>query len=249
MPDRHWLPRRYESRERPAYDDDPDDGVTWQPDVYRTAAAIAGALGAVRVIDVGCGRGAKLAALYPKLEVVGIDYGPNIEHCRAAYPFGTWIEHDLEQSARPPLPDEQLGDAVIVCADVIEHLVNPTFLLETLAAWVPRSRAVLLSTPERELWAGVRHSGPPRNPCHVREWSMRELGQLLRATGMPYHSLGLTRSNDRTEELHTILAIIASKPEALDDIVATAVDLEPPKRRHSAPWVRLARLARIAIRG
>lgn len=249
MPDRYWLPRDYTSRPRPAYDDDPQDGVTWQPDVYRAAAAVARTLGARQVVDVGCGRGAKLAAFHPELEVTGLDYGSNIEHCRTTYPFGTWIEHDLEEPGPLPIGEGGLRDSVILCADVIEHLVAPEQLVEKLATALRVANAILLSTPERELWSGIRHSGPPRNACHVREWSIREFAQLLRAAGLANHSIGLTRSNDRTEELHTILAVITADPETLDEVIPALVDLEPPPRRHSAARIRFARLLRIAVRG
>ena len=248
MADRYWLPRRYTSRERPRYDYDPSWGVTWQPDVYRTAGAVAQAVGAHRVVDVGCGRGEKLAALHP-LGLIGIDFGPNIEHCRSAYPFGTWIHHDLEEPGPLPIPEADLRGSVIVCADVIEHLVAPERLLEKLATALSLAAAILISTPERELWSGVRDSGPPRNACHVREWSIRELGQLLRESGLPNHSIGLTRSNDRTEELHTSLAVITADPETLSEVVPILVDLEPPRRRHSVARIRVARLLRVAIRG
>ncbi|MGI8828261.1 MAG: class I SAM-dependent methyltransferase [Candidatus Limnocylindria bacterium] len=249
MTDRYWLPRRYTSRERPRYDDDTSSGVAWQPDVYRAAAAVARTVGAHQVVDVGCGRGEKLVALHPGLGLIGIDFGPNIDHCRSAYPFGTWIEHDLEEPGPLPLLDDQLRGSVIVSADVIEHLVAPERLLEKLAMALGLAKVVLLSTPERELWSGVRDGGPPRNACHVREWSIRELGQLLRTAGLPNHSIGLTRSNDRTEELHTSLAVITADSETLDKVVPTLVNMEPPPRRHSAARIRIARLLRVAIRG
>lgn len=249
MPDLYSITSRYRSRARPRYDDDPADGVTWQPDVYEIAATVGAALDSRRIVDIGCGRGAKLAALHPRFEIAGLDFGPNIEHCRQAYPYGTWFDHDLESDGPLPVPPDQLDGAVVVCADVIEHMISPERLLDKLAEALPMSAALLISTPERELWSGQRDVGPPRNACHVREWSMREFGALLRRHGFVHHSLGLTRSNDRTEELHTILAAVAANAERLTQIEAAIVDFAPaPPNRHPA-WHRMARIARIVLRG
>jgi len=249
MPDPYRVRGDYRARPEPAYDDDPDDGVVWQPDVYRTAADVAEAVGARRIVDIGCGRGAKLAAQHPRFEILGLDFGTNIAHCRETYEFGTWVEHDLEGPGVLPVEPELLRDSIVVCADVIEHLVSPELLLEKLRAALEHAAAVLVSTPERELWAGIRDSGPPRNRCHVREWSMREFGWLLRSHGMPYHSIGLTRSNDRTEELHTMLAVIGPTADAVDGMLPAIIDASPPSPRRHPMLIRLARTVRIALRG
>ena len=143
MPDRYLIKQHYAAREQPRYFADVDSGVTFQPDVYDTAAAVARGLGARRIVDVGTGQGRKLASLHPQLEVVGIDFGSNLEHARRTYPFGTWIEADLDQPGPLPLDPEQLQGAVVVCADVIEHVQDPALLLDklkgTLAAAAPCS--------------------------------------------------------------------------------------------------------------
>ncbi len=228
MPDRYLIKERYAARAEPRYFADVDSGVTFQPDVYDTAAAVARGLGARRIVDVGTGQGRKLASLHPRFELVGIDFGSNLEHARRTYPFGTWIEADLDQPGPLPLEPEQLRGAVVVCADVIEHVKDPALLLDKLKGTLAEAGAVLLSTPERDLVRGREHRGPPGNPCHLREWSIRELDAFLRARGIEHRSVGLTRDNDLHNRLETILAVCCGDDERLDTAVRVIIDHEAP---------------------
>jgi SAM-dependent methyltransferase len=243
MPDRYFIKERYAAREQPRYFADVDSGVTFQPDVYDTAAAVARGLGARRIVDVGTGQGRKLAGLHPQLEVVGIDFGPNLEHARRTYPFGTWIEADLDQPGPLPLEPEQLRGAVVVCADVIEHVQDPALLLDKLEGTLDDAAALLLSTPERDLVRGREHHGPPGNPCHLREWSIRELDAFLRDRGLEHRSVGLTRDNDLHNRLETILAVCCGDDERLDAAVRVVIDHEaanPGRRLRTAFTPRFA---------
>ena len=181
----------------------------YQPDVYQRTAEIARRVGAHRIIDIGCGDGEKLVALHPEFDVMGIDYRENLAQCRNNHDAGTWLEHDIESD--DPLPVEDFHGAVVVCADVIEHLVRPERLLAKVRAALSTCSAVVMSTPERNLRRGVHHAGPPPNLAHVREWSITEFRALLAAEGF-IGSVSLTRSNDRSPVCNTILAeLFASK--------------------------------------
>jgi SAM-dependent methyltransferase len=182
--------------------------MVWQPDVYSTAARVAERLGAQRIIDIGCGDGQKLAELRSRFDLYGIDFGANIEACRRDYDFGTWIEHDLDSDE--PLPIPRPGDrrAVVVCSDVIEHVIHPARLLLKLQTALESGCALIVSTPERELTSGAHDLGPPQNPAHVREWTLEEFGAFLRWSGFASGQVGLTRSNNRHAGRHTILAVL-----------------------------------------
>jgi SAM-dependent methyltransferase len=205
--DGYFLPRDYVSREEPSYFDDETGECLWQPDVYSDVATLARRCHAARLIDIGCGDARKLAGLHPEFELVGLDFGKNLEVARAAHPFVRLFEHDLDTDAPPPIPEDLFFKSVIICSDVIEHLRHPEYLLRELSRVLPRVEAIVLSTPERELTHGRTHRGPPANPCHVREWTREEFGQLIRAAGFEHAEVGLTRSNDRDARLRTILAI------------------------------------------
>lgn len=207
MPDEYFIRDGYAARHDPAYDiRSPDDDIVWQPDVYPEAARIAKSLGASCIVDIGSGDGAKLAALHPRFDLIGLDLpGPNLDHCRAAYPYVEWLVHDAEGLEALPVPDQVLARSVVVCCDVIEHLLRPDRLLRTLRGVLDVAPAITLSTPARDLTWGDEHLGPPPNPSHVREWATEELAALLDEFGFLHRSITLTRSNDRLNERKTIL--------------------------------------------
>jgi SAM-dependent methyltransferase len=243
MVDHYAIRDGYTIRPTPEYFDDDLGGVIWQPDVYGDAARVAARIDAKRIIDVGAGDGTKLADLHPSFDLIGIDFGANVDRSESRFPHIAWRRHDLDTEEDLPVSVEELERAVIVCSDVIEHLRAPHLLLRKLRDTLEHADAVLISTPERELWHGVRSGGPPRNVHHVREWSIREFGRLLRSSGFEHVSIGLTRSNDRTEEAFTIEALMTSDGATLDELVPVLIDRPvPPAHR---PWLgRVIRAAR-----
>jgi len=209
-----FLPAGYRVRPAPAYEHDVQEGgAVWQPDVYQDAyqrMILAG--GRRRIIDVGCGRAGKLMNLKlndPHLETLGVDYGLNVVYLREEYPRSDWTEVDLETVRPDDLRPELVAGATIICADVVEHLVDPMPLLRTLRAWVQDygAREVVLSTPDRVLTRGPAHMGPPPNSCHVREWAFDEFLMLLRHVGFIDVCIRLTRSVDTSPAKHTIEAV------------------------------------------
>lgn len=217
MPTTYFIREGYRHRAEPDYADEENLGdLVWQPDVYPEAARLAELLGASWIVDVGCGSGAKLAALHPRFNVLGLDLpGPNLDLCRSRYPFLEWLEYDVEGNRPLPVPDVVLADSVVVSSDVIEHLRRPDRLLRALRSSLDVARAVVLSTPERERTWGPDHNGPPPNPCHVREWSMAELDAFLEAMGFDHRSMALTRSNERDEIRKTMLCRLFSEAATL----------------------------------
>ena len=214
---RYFLPDDYVARNEPEYFVDDNLNAVWQPDVYPEAAAVGRRLGAQRIIDLGCGTAGKLVALHPEFEIVGIDFGSNIEACRERYDFGTWMAVDLD---RDETLDIDFAGAVLVCADVIEHVLHPERLLGLLkTAREGGASCLLLSTPERELYNEPGHLGPPPNAAHVREWTRAELEQLLASHGLRGH-IGLTRSNDVMPYMQTILAVTPGTASEHREIVA-----------------------------
>lgn len=221
-PDHYFLPFGYEQRGAAEYFvDDEQDGVTWQPDVYPFAARVAMAHDCDSIIDLGCGRGGKLVTLQaaqPGWKFVGVDVGSNIIWCQQKLPFGRWIEADLETCRYLPLPADVLRRALVVCSDVLEHLVHPEALTALIGSLLERGAcAAVLSTPARELRAGSADPGPPRNRAHAREWASREFCAFVQAQGLEIADFSLTRSDDagggRTTQLVLIHPASASAKE------------------------------------
>lgn len=175
----------YIERPEPAYCVDKPDGNLWQWDAYVKARDIAIEANAEWIIDIGCGSGEK-ASLFEGFEYIGIDYGPNIADSSANAMDGYYLDFDLDKE---PI---QLAfpNCVIVCADVVEHLKNPSLLLGRLAEFAPLVKGIVLSTPDRDLTHGADHNGPPPNVCHVREWNKAELQSYLESSGFPIKTIG-----------------------------------------------------------
>jgi len=214
----------YESRPEPLYfvDLDPNTDIVYQPDVYTHASELASALGAWRLIDVGCGKAGKLVALEEHFETFGIDHGENIAWCREHHSTGVWIEHDLEQP--DPIPVDA-RDSIVVCADVIEHLRQPQHLAAGLLRLLEDGAlAVLISTPEREGTYGPWHQGPPPNVAHAREWTIRELTTFLRRIGFRHGTAGLTRNNTAENQSSTILCVYTNNEDMLPLIEDTLIE-------------------------
>ncbi len=188
----------YTKRSRPDYFVDlstDGDAIPGAPDAYAQASAVADRLGAVRIVDLGCGAGGRLRSLYPRFAVLGLDYGPNLELARRSFPDGIWREHDFDHPGSLPVEADELDASVIVCANVIEQLGRPEFLLENLHELLPRVEAIVISTAERGC-TGPEAAGPPSQPWRVREWNTEEFAALLEAFGFEHGDLGVTRADD-----------------------------------------------------
>jgi len=118
-------------------------------------------------------------ALHPRFELLGIDYGPNLELARRRFPHLTWTEHDLDRPGPLPLTPGHLEGSVVICAHVIEQLVNPELLLGNLRALLPSVEAIILATPQRDAICEAANAGPPAHAYRVREWNISELAELL----------------------------------------------------------------------
>ena len=207
----YFLPKYYMSRLEPEYYEDvlSDTGVVWQPDVYALAGQIATSLNASSLIDLGCGTGEKLVETGQKfgLVTIGIDYGLNIQGCKTRFPGSIWIDRDLEQDEIFSSVD--MRGSVVIHSDVIEHLRDPAFVLNSLRGYANDVAAILISTPDRDLVRGSQDCGPPRNRAHVREWGLTEFASLLESFSLSPVFVGYTRENTVSNRWTTILAVIS----------------------------------------
>ena len=140
--------------------------ASYQQDVYRLAAQyVAKAEGDGVVLDYGCGSAAHAMRELPAGRVVGVDLPPVVSRLASEHPTGLWLTADAAVLST-------LRPAVIVCADVLEHVEFPDQVLRSLLAMRPQY--LVLSTPARDLLGPDRQAGPPTNPHHAREWAQGE---------------------------------------------------------------------------
>lgn len=209
--ERYFIKHGYRSRLEPQYFQDSlveTSGIIHQPFVYSFAQYLAQRFDCSTVIDVGCGRAQKLVQLHPQLELIGIDFGSNIEFCRRQYPFGKWIEWNIDSGGTIPLEPDVIRNSVVVCADVIEHLVDPTTLGRMLKFLMGYAPVGIISTHERDLVRGSDDVGPPGNPSHVREWNLSELEAFLSHSGLRVAFSGLTFNNNHNLQKKTSAIVL-----------------------------------------
>jgi SAM-dependent methyltransferase len=206
----YGLPADYVGRPAPIYfDDSPyvESKIIHQPEVYQAADYFLKDRRRTTIIDVGCGNGRKLRSVEAARHI-GVDFGSNLSLCRELFgEWGEWVETDLSSEncvAISELADER---AVVVCADVVEHLLNPEWLVALLASCYRRGAIVLTSTPDRIRVRGPHHRGPPPNPSHIREWALDEYAGFLVDHGLPPIFAGYTLNNNVECELKTIITI------------------------------------------
>src|SRR6266480_1713543 len=145
------------------------------PDVYSFAEHLGSGFDCTYVVAVGCG------------------IRDDLEERRRRYPFGTWIEYDLSMSGRVPVPDDVLRESIVICANVIEHSVDPTYLLHGLRRMLDHARVGLLSTRERDL---------------------AELTRLLDNFGFQIEFAGLTADNSHDRNKRASLVVLKNNRTA-----------------------------------
>lgn len=169
-------------------------GPYWTPDrvalsckyqyaVYRRARRLAAERRTRSILDIGCGTATKLAALFGGITVHGIDSAEAIAVAARTLPAGHFVAADLDGEqldlgALVPRCTREL----VICADVIEHLLYPDRLLDSIRGFATSDTRVVLSTPDRHRLLGTS-ARQPSVPDHVREWSASELRRLVERSG------------------------------------------------------------------
>lgn len=133
------------------------------------------------VIDVGCGSGYKLIKYLGSFQTIGIETEPCYTALLSNYPHREWkLSGEAEKSFAHTANKTNVDPDVVICSDVIEHIVDPDVLVDYLLTL--NAAYYIISTPCRFVLChhprfaaqNRPNSGPPNNPCHVREWTMDE---------------------------------------------------------------------------
>ncbi len=205
--------------------------VRYQDPVYRWAARLAQDIDHLPVLDVGCGGGHKLVHRVGAVtdRFTGADQPSGIELAESTFPGRDWLAGDLEDDTFWGLLASRRA-RLVICSDVIEHLVEPRDLLRRLRQVAGAGGRILLSTPDRSRLEGVDPLGPPRNPRHVREWSADELALLCESAGFRVveqrHLLPRSYSATRVDLNRTVYRLLSRRPVP-DRRSSLALLLEP----------------------
>jgi 2-polyprenyl-6-hydroxyphenyl methylase/3-demethylubiquinone-9 3-methyltransferase len=150
---------------------------TLQIPCYEFAAHFIEQKGLKSCIEFGSGSGYKLNKfISPKLSnVSGVEMKHSVEYCKPKYPHISWYSNDFDSNEN----NVNTQYDIVVCFDVIEHLVYPEILLQKIKSFLKPEGYLLISTPDRDKLYGKLHHGPPHNLKHVREWNMNEFACFL----------------------------------------------------------------------
>jgi SAM-dependent methyltransferase len=170
---RYCIRGAYKHRNEYCYFDDTPLTDEYQKEVYLRAADIAEKGDVKSVYDVGCGSGYKLVNYLGQYDTLGFEVPETLEFLRRTHPDRKWAHAGFSDRTHPPAD-------LVVCSDVIEHVVNPDelmgFLLSLSRKWL------VLSTPDR----GREYSalspfqvGPPHTDHHMREWNFEEFRRYV----------------------------------------------------------------------
>lgn len=148
---------------------------------------------AIQILDVGCGVCVKLNQhlIIPGANATGIDQRSALDAARSLGCNATLYEVDLETAN---LNLNQHFD-IIICADVLEHLINPDYTLALMARHAAPHTRVILSTPERHRERG-RDCNSSNKPEHVREWAFAEFAAYINSRGWRVLSHRLCTKDD-----------------------------------------------------
>ena len=129
---------------------------------------------------------------------------------------------DVETFCAGPPPDEAPFDC-LVCADVLEHLVDPWTALERASAWLAPGATVVISLPNvlwyRNLRRLVRHRSFPRDAVgqfdrtHLRWFSLSDAKALLEGAGLTVTAVDLRFWELRPNRLRLLRALARTKLE------------------------------------
>jgi hypothetical protein len=177
--------KNYKANFNPAHHIDIEFKDEWQKEVYLFCRDFMKSNNLLSVIDVGCGSAYKLTTILNDFDTIGIETEPCYTYLKKTYPDFKWLlSGEIEKSFK--LYDEIYNSDVVICSDVIEHIVNPNILVDYLLSL--KSKYYIISSPCREILCNhpkftnnhkKSWNGPPLNPCHVREWTMEEFKQYI----------------------------------------------------------------------
>lgn len=165
---RYRISPHYVARNQYHHYDDSECEDEWQLEIYLHALGLMITNEFTHIADVGCGSGYKLVKYFEGFSSVGYELPVNVDILKKRYPDKDWRVSDFTKK-------NEIKADVIVCSDVIEHLIEPDDLLNYLKN--QSFEYLIVSTPDRDLCysdGDVYLSGPPKNKAHQREWNFNE---------------------------------------------------------------------------
>ncbi len=165
------IKKGYKHRSKYRYYDNTPCEDHYQKEVYEEAKQFSINNNFKKIVDIGCGSAYKLMSYFSEYDTIGIDVAETYQFLENKYPNKKWLSTDnVDYSS--------LDADIVICADVIEHLLDPMELIQNIKK-IKNFKYLFISTPERNILNGCYHYGPPKNYHHIREWSGWEFNNFI----------------------------------------------------------------------
>lgn len=174
----YFIDKSYVSREEFVTCEQMNHTDQFQDEVYLAAKNIFDQNNFKSVLDIGCGSAFKLIKYFGNEKLTGLELEPNLTFIKEKYPDKDFRESNFNKNLEGQFD-------LIICSDVIEHLLDPDELLNFISKI--DFKALVISTPERNIIQQLQKSfgwevnikGPPHNKMHVREWTGNEFKNYI----------------------------------------------------------------------
>lgn len=140
------------------------------------------------VLDVGCASGwlaARIAKILPQASVTGVDVSPKmIDYAKVVHPDINFVQADAQKL---PFPKESFD--LIVCTETLEHVVDPSKVLNEIKRCLADDGIVVISMDSgsplfKFIWFfWLKTKGRVWRYAHLHQFNRSELKKLLRKTG------------------------------------------------------------------
>lgn len=158
------------------------DPTTFWEHIYRYRFAASYARNK-KVLDIACGEGYGSAALLAAgaASVTGVDISEEAcAHARTRYGV------DARCGRAEDIPMDTSSVDLVVSFETIEHIANPALFIQECARVLEPGGALIISTPNREAFAGLGRS----SPFHCSEMTESEFVRLVCTRFRSFHLFG-----------------------------------------------------------
>jgi tetratricopeptide (TPR) repeat protein len=201
----------YQAELNAKYEQESSSNLIYQPYVYDLAQYISDKTDISSIIYVGCGFDVKLKQFNSNLKIIGVDFGQNLSFFKENLnDRNTEIISINFLSELVPRLEFILKNSIIICSNIIEYLIDPRVLIDTLIKWSSLSKYLLISTPATEKNQTFLDLDVSTNINHSIEETLPEFSKFLSSCNFPLGLSGYT-IKDNCHECKTTSLIISGR--------------------------------------
>ena len=176
------------------------------------------------MLAIGEATARELAQFYPRFEITGVIPHADLKRYRSRFEFGTWRQGEFDRNCKIQLDEETLRQTIIVCANLLEQIENPAYLLEQLKRWLDDAPVCIITSSDRDLTLGNENHNASARSVQKGKWNLAEFEQMLCSEGFNLEFIGLTASDNVNFEKKNIIAVITNNAARRPAVVKAPKD-------------------------